>query len=221
MASVFKPVKKENVTIKIQNSILELIHKGVIQPGDKLPSERELCLELEVSRASLRESIEGLSSVGVLTKKNDGVYISENIGDVIRKPLNFLAQIHGFSIDELYETRICIETQIIRLVTARATPEDIRCLEEIVKMTDKASDTREKRIVSGEFHRALAEITHNRVLIAVFSGLYDLIQETKRDDTLESVSYHHVLLEQIKKRDPDAAAEAMKKHIEMVKEFSA
>lgn len=215
-----EPIKKTSISKMIQSQLVEMIRTGVIQPGAKLHSERDLCDRFCVSRTSLREAIGGLEAMGVLKKCSDGIYACENLSTIIYNPLNLLVKLQNVSFDELIEARIATESQIIAIATMKAAPQDLEKLEQIIELAEKAATEEECCYQAARFHRTLAELTYNSILICMFSVLYDILTEKRTGEYFKSSSYHRVLLDYMKKKDALGSAEAMKQHIKSIKEYT-
>src|SRR6056297_2092576 len=113
----FEPIQKNRISEQIIDQIYSLIISGNLKPGDKMPSERELSEQFEVSRNSIREAIRILEILGFLvSKRGDGTYItemSENIfEDYISKQNINIEHVKAY---ELIEARLMIEPKIVKL----------------------------------------------------------------------------------------------------------
>ena len=185
-------------------------------PGQKILSEREMCERFEVSRTSVREGIEGLCSTGILEKRSDGTYISNNFESILHRPFNLFININDISLEEVHEARVAIEVQNARLAARKATPEDLAKIKNILDKTESSDDHNERHALSALFHKAIAEATHNQILIASFSMIYEAIyQKTKHANTKASKG-HKDVYEAIASGDPIKAAQVMEAHLMQV-----
>ena len=101
------------VTARLITTIKELISSGTIPPGGKFPPERELAKELKVNRASLRQVMNVLEIMGVLTQRvGDGTYLSASSELILKEPLEFMVLIDDISPGELFETRSIVEPEL-------------------------------------------------------------------------------------------------------------
>lgn len=210
------PIRKTNIPKMIQNQIVKMIRDGVFKSGRRLPSERELCDEFEVSRTSVREAIEGLATSGIVEKRGDGAYVSGNLNMILSKPFKLMVELNGATIDDIFEARIAVECQNVRIAAKKATAEDLETLKSILDKTDMSSSLTEVRMHSANFHRKIAEMTHNPVLIAIFSVIYNIISENPRNKYTE-VDNHREIFEKIKSGDSDSAEEEMLEHLLLVR----
>lgn len=209
---VLQPVRKVNVSKLVQEQIIRYITSGELNPGDKLPSERAFCEKLEVGRSSVREAIEGLVVLGVLTKTSSGVYVRDYKNGILRESMKVLIDMQQVTAEELIEARIATESQIVRLATKKATPEDIRELEQIIASTDNAQTLDAVHAASAEFHYKLAQMTHNPILINMFCTLYEQINKFSRKN-YQTITTHVQILELIKAGDANGAEKAMVEHL--------
>ncbi|MGM9587781.1 MAG: FadR/GntR family transcriptional regulator [Candidatus Limivicinus sp.] len=205
-------MRKVNVSKLVQEQIICYITSGELNPGDKLPSERAFCEKLEVGRSSVREAIEGLVVLGVLTKTGSGVYVRDYKNGLLRESMNVLIDMQQVTADELIEARIATESQIVRLATKKATPEDIQELEQIIASTDNAQTLDAVHAASAQFHYKLAQMTHNPILINMFCTLYEQINKFPRKN-YQTITTHVHILELIKAGNADGAEKAMVDHL--------
>ena len=136
-----------------------LIERGELRPGDRLPAERELAVQLGVSRPSVRAGLRSLSAIGVLqTRHGAGTFITDGPPTLGSEPLSFLAALHGFTRDEMFEARRALEVGVAGLAAERATDEQIATIaEEITGMFAALDDPQAFLIHDIRFHRAVAE----------------------------------------------------------------
>jgi len=205
---MFKPIKHySNLSEGIVNQILEAINKGKLKSGDKLPSEREMCIMFSVSRTVIRDALKTLAGLGVVTIRHGmGTFINEVNGeeeDVSR--LASLLQISQGTIEELYQIREILESQAVFWCTQKATVKDLKELDDIISKAKKAIDTSKLPLLDAEFHLKIAEASGNRVLMRLMVNLLDLLGESRAKALLVpgrqklSVLEHEAILEAIKK----------------------
>ncbi|NLW25299.1 MAG: FadR family transcriptional regulator [Clostridia bacterium] len=219
---MFKPIKHySNLSEGIVNQILEAINKGKLKSGDKLPSEREMCIMFSVSRTVIRDALKTLAGLGVVTIRHGmGTFINEVNGeeeDVSR--LASLLQISQGTIEELYQIREILESQAVIWCTQKATVKDLKELDDIISKAKKALDTSKLPLLDAEFHLKIAEASGNRVLMRLMVNLLDLLGESRAKALLVpgrqklSVLEHEAILEAIKKGNEKLAQERMLLHL--------
>ena len=218
---LFKPVKKTRVYEEIVDKVKDMIEKGRLQSGEKLPGERELAEVFRVSRSSVREALRSLESQGFLeSRQGDGTYIA---GHPVESLVNPLASVIFTEKDgqmELFEMRRLFEPHLAYLAAERATEEEIAMMEQALFL-------QEEEIAKGEtgtdvdksFHYIMAKATKNKVLLRITDNMMDLLSES-RDRYLQvegrpekSMERHRQVLNAIKARDRRLAEQLMREHL--------
>src|SRR6187431_2029936 len=119
----------EGSTEQVVAFVRGLIDRGRLRPGDRLPAERELATQIGVSRPSVRAGLHALAAMGVVRSRHgSGTYIPDGPPLLGSEPLSFLAALHGFTRDEMYEARRILEVGAAGLAAERATPEQLATL---------------------------------------------------------------------------------------------
>ncbi|MDG4598234.1 MAG: GntR family transcriptional regulator [Candidatus Contendobacter sp.] len=227
----FETINPPKVSDAIVSQIEQLILEGVLKPGERLPPERELAQQLNVSRPSLREAITTLKSRGLLqSRRGGGNFVVDVIAPTLTDPLILLLQNHPKAMFDVLELRHALEEVAAYFAALRATDADreiLRCrfaaLEEI---QTGPREPQHDAIVDASFHLAIADASHNVALIHVMRGLFDLLlsnicRSLERLYTRES-SYsvihaqHQAILKGVLERDPDAARQAAHVHLSFV-----
>jgi DNA-binding FadR family transcriptional regulator len=166
-----------------------MIIQREMKPGDRLPTEKELTELFGVSRSTLREAMKFLRAENVVViRQGSGTFVSAGTG-IGEDPLGLNFTNQKNLLQNLFETRMLIEPQIAGLAVQKATSQDIRNLEYIVKEMDQievnSTVTAEMDV---QFHTAVAECTHNDVLIRVVPIINDSIRRSFEEtyDNMES-----------------------------------
>lgn len=172
------------VSDRVLQSLRHLIETQQMKVGDRLPAERKLCEQLGVSRSSLREAIQQLTSQGMLVSKvGAGTYLQQLPSSwsqhQIVQPLSELIDEDPAYRFDVQEARIILEGGTAWHAALRATPEDIQhirdCYDQITHFQSLGDDEQAAR-ADANFHLAIAEASHNLVLIQVMRGVFDLLQ---------------------------------------------
>ena len=117
---MLSPVKNLKIYELVMEQIKDLVKKGQLMSGDKLPSERELCEKLEVSRSSVREALKALQMLGLIESKHgEGNFIKENFEDSLLEPLSIVFLLLGSKNEEVLELRRVIEPEIAALAAKK------------------------------------------------------------------------------------------------------
>ena len=219
-----RPIVRESIAEMVAHRVLEMVKAGALKPGDQLPPERDLAASLNVSRPSVREAIRGLSILGVVrTRQGGGAYISKLDADALLGPLQFFISLEQVNIDELYDARSLVESNVARRAAERMTAQELQALETILEEQAGALDDSIAFRMSGyKFHEAIWEGARNAFLKRIGQSLNVMgLEFRKRASETQGVlqrSYrdHRQLLDALKARDPDAAAAAASRHMHNV-----
>ena len=222
------------VSDKVVQSLRMLIEEKNMQVGERLPAERKLCEQLGVSRSSLREALSQLTSMGMLVSKvGAGTYLQQlpvnwSQYQIVEPLSNLIDEDPAYRFD-VQEARTILEGGSAWYAAQRATKEDIekiRYYYDQITYFQSLGDDDHASNADAKFHLAIAEASHNLVLIQMMRGLFDLLQfnvvlgrrkvysEARRFDQLHD--QHFQVMDAIERHDPDAARDAVCGHIEFV-----
>ncbi|KJS23653.1 MAG: hypothetical protein VR72_00670 [Clostridiaceae bacterium BRH_c20a] len=227
---MFKPVTENHLCLsdKIVEQIKAMIISGELKPGDKLPSESELCDLFKVSRTSIREAVKILSGVGFLKiRRGLGIFVEElDVSYLINQISPILVQREDDLLD-IVRVRKLLETHAAAWAAENATLSDIGEMEAAV---NRSNDLVQSGLADGinlseenlKFHMILAKSTGSKVLYRIMQSLWDILAQA-RQVTVElpgrkeqSVEGHKKILEAIKSKNPEVAQQAMLYHLEAI-----
>jgi len=220
----FTIIKRESTLEVIVQQIKDQIKKGILKPGEKLPSERKLADLLGVSRASVREAIQALAFSGYLEViQGKGTYVLE-MSTKYDEIVNFFSGFSNYSLDSLMEARIMLEGEFARLAALNASQEEIDLIEKIFKEIDSSKDLNSFVVKDLEFHLTIAKATHNPFMNGLMKIIGEMLyKETQRiigmsgytrENTIETTRN---LVQAIKKRNAEQAKELMSEHIRNIR----
>ena len=178
----FKPVRAQRTFEEVVNQVRDQLAGGELVPGERLPSERELARQLNVSRSALREGLRTLEIAGIVELRKGrtgGAFITRGNPKVVSDSMADLLRLGDVSWTDLTEARIWIEEIIVRVACERATPEDHAALEENIRQAMELFEKGQlmkKTEVLIEFHNILARATGNPVLVMVTRMLTDTLR---------------------------------------------
>jgi GntR family transcriptional repressor for pyruvate dehydrogenase complex len=223
---IFKTIDTERhgtTSEEIISQLREMIHRGELRPGDRLPPERDLAKLLGVSRPTLRAGIRSLSAVGVLqSRQGAGTFVVKSEGPpaLDSNPLRLMASLHGFTSDEMFEARQSLEMAVAGLAAERATSDQMASLsEEITGMYASLDEPEQFLVHDMRFHQAVAAASGNRILTSLMNMvatiLFDVRKKTvqRAKDLKESAAMHREIYRAIRERDSEAARNAMHDHL--------
>ena len=216
-----QPIKRSSVAEQVARHLLELIRSGSVQPGQQLPTERELAASLQVSRPSVREALRGLQILGVVRmRQGGGIHVSSLDAIDMLQPLEVFLSLSPENFDALHEARLVIEAAIGRLACQRRNPE---FLEELRALVDRqetlTSDAIAFRASDIEFHRLLRKASGNPFLDRVSTFFFVLGTEYRHVHwetpgmLCRSLEDHREIIAAIEAGDASRAAAAMERHM--------
>jgi GntR family transcriptional repressor for pyruvate dehydrogenase complex len=223
-SSLIEPIKKTRIPEEIADRIRLLILDGTCPPGRPLPSERVLAERFRVSRGSIRDAFRMLEMIGLLeTRHGQGTFPHELTVDRLVAPLASILTYRRDLRDELMDVRRMFEPAVARMAALRATEEDLADLQRILDTQRRKLKTGQSAIVEDTaFHAVLARATRNRVIVRIMETLNDLLVESRtltlkqKGRPVRSVKGHEAVVAALVRRDPEAAAQAMREHIDQI-----
>jgi DNA-binding FadR family transcriptional regulator len=223
----YEAIQSERLYEKIVEQIQRRIMAGELKVGDQLPAERELAEQFRVSRTAVREAVRALSEKGFTqVRPGRGTFIINDTSQAVRDSLRMVMEMSlAEGTRDLVEMREIFEPEIAALAAARASEEQIVAMQEAVAEMDTSLAEAESFIEADlDFHLALAEASQNTLIPALIDSIVDLLREHRMrifrtDGGAQRGQFHHKqILEAIKRRDPQAAREAMRAHLRQVRE---
>jgi GntR family transcriptional repressor for pyruvate dehydrogenase complex len=207
----------------VVNHVRGLIETGTLQPGDKIPPEREFARTLKISRASLRTGIGYLAAMGVMKIRHGvGTFVADGPPDLGTASLSLIGALHGFQSWQMFEARIILESSLAALAAERGKEEQITALaEEVAEMFAAIDAPLDYLIHDVLFHRTIAKASGNPILAAVMetvtSSMYDKRRTTvqRATDLRESAEMHREIYRAIRAHNPLEARKLMEQHLRM------
>ncbi|MPZ82509.1 MAG: GntR family transcriptional regulator [Actinophytocola sp.] len=222
---LFSPVSLGRVSQVIVDQIRMLIHQGKLKPGDRLPSERELCSRFGVSRVTVREALRVLEAGGLVDIRvgaHGGAFVTTPTNARLGEGLADLLRLSPLTAAEVTEARMVFELGIVPMVVARATEADIAALREICERQKAAlKDDTYSMSLSAEFHTKVAACTHNtaiEMLVESFHG--PMLMSLKKAKTRAPLmgrkgsAEHARFVDAVADGDVDAATAIMREHLQ-------
>ncbi|QWV94770.1 FadR family transcriptional regulator [Geomonas oryzisoli] len=222
----FTPIKPKKVSTQIAEQIRSSILAGEFNPGEKLPPERELAELFGVSRPSVREALNILTSSGLVeTYQGGGTLVRSLVENSAAMPLTELIRIDGDRALDVIEVRKGMESWTAWYAATRALPEDIRRLEAVIEgMKKNLEDLKHSEDFDAHFHMLVARATHNVVWSHMMQSIFEAMQEFQRDvwravylteeDQRLLYNHHLKVYEMIRDRNAEGARDAMLEHLD-------
>jgi GntR family transcriptional repressor for pyruvate dehydrogenase complex len=220
-----KVISQKRISDEVFGQMKEHIISGEWAPGTKIPGELELASLFKVSRVSVRDAIQRLVGMGILSiHRGEGTYVSEVLPKDYFNTLLPVLMINGASLPEMLEFRAIIEIESARLASLRADEHDIgRMADSIANMEKYRGDDLKFAEEDLNFHIALAAATRNSVIVKVNAIIHDMLKIMMEKiigltGYEGGLYYHRRILEAVRKRDAQAAGELMREHIEVTRD---
>ncbi|GAB4391632.1 MAG: transcriptional regulator NanR [Kiloniellaceae bacterium] len=226
MPSDTDPISKRKLADEIQDRLIEVIRNGEIAPGDPLPSERELMKRFGVGRPAVREAMQTLHTMGLITiSHGERTRVSELSADVVLRQIDTVARLLLSSspenLEHLKEARRLFELGMVRQAAELADEADIAELRQLVEgQRAQLDDARAFIQADIAFHMKLAGISQNPIFLAVSEAMLswvfhyhsDLLHWSGQEEaTLEE---HGAIVDCIERKDPEGAAAALRTHLD-------
>ena len=210
---------------QVVRHVAVLIERGELKPGDRLSPERELAQQLGVSRPTVRAGLHALAAMGVTeSRQGAGTFITGGPPRLGAGPLSFLAALHGFTRDQVFEARKVLEVGAAGLAAERGHADRLAPMaEEVTGMFASLSEPQTFLVHDVRFHRAVAAASANPVLQALVEMVSSLVYETRRQtverahDLKESAEMHRRIYQAIRDRDPERARAEMTHHLDLAR----
>lgn len=217
----------DSVAQALEQRILE----GSLKPGDRLPSEREFAVTLGVSRPSLREAIQTLAVKGLLTTRHGGgTFVTDRLVAQFMDPWQQMLAGNPLLHRDLLEFRQMLESQAAALAADRATDVDVAALDAAhirLAQAYERDDLAEAIETDVAFHQAIAEASHNAMIVHLTTSLMRLMHghvstnleylHARPQRWGQLRAQHHAIWQAIRNHQPEAAAQAARGHIEFVR----
>lgn len=223
MPAIKKDKPETHRTMQVVNHIRKLIEDGTLQPGDKIPPEREFAQMLGISRASLRTGIGYLAAMGVMKVRHGvGTFVADGPPELGKSSFDLMGALYGFKPWQMFEARFILESHMAALAAERGKEEHHSALaEEVTEMYATFDKPSEYLIHDIAFHRTIARASGNPILAALMetitSALYDKRRKTaeRSRDLRESAELHREIYKAIRAHKPAEASRLMEKHLRM------
>jgi len=217
----FKPIKQSRVSGEVAEQLKQSILLGHFKAGDKLPSERDLAEQFQVSRIAIREALRCLENIGFVATRQGvtgGTFVTDLTFEHLSNAFVDLFLAEKISVPELIEVRVLVEPEIARLAPVRIDRKHTRLLKEAIEAEEvPVRSLTEDLDTKTSVHYILAEICGNHFLEALERSLMALTRRVVQTVDAEQpyihpAGMHRAVVEAVLARNPDAAAEAMRHH---------
>lgn len=228
----FLKVAPEKLSNAVVRQVEQLILRGILRPGERLPSERDLADKLGVSRPSLRDAIPDLAERGLLVSRaGSGIFVADVLGSAFSPALVDLFATHDEAVFDYIGFRRDIEGLAAGRAAVHGSETDLKVIDTILAKMEAAHQKRDpadEAQLDAEFHMAIIEASHNVIMLHMLRSMFDLLRQgvfynrqmmfknrMTRDQLLDQ---HRAINAGIQARDPDAARAAVAAHMAYVEQ---
>ncbi|MBC7146704.1 MAG: FCD domain-containing protein [Thioclava marina] len=228
----FQKIESEKLASAVVRQIEELILQGILRPGERLPSERELSDRLGVSRPSLREAVSELQEAGLLTTRaGAGIFVADVLDSAFSPALIRLFASNDQALFDYISFRRDMEGLAAERAAQCGSATDLQVIQTLFEQMEAAHSKRnpaEEAQLDAQFHMAIIEASHNVIMIHMMRAMFDLLAEgvfynrsimfRNRATRGKLLDQHRAMNEAIQRRDPAAARKAVAAHMNFVEE---
>lgn len=228
----FLKVTPEKLSNSVVRQIEQLILRGILRPGERLPSERDLADKLGVSRPSLRDAIADLAEHGLLVSRaGSGIFVAEVLGSAFSPALTQLFSTHDEAVFDYISFRRDIEGLAAERAASFGSETDLKLIDTIfgkMELAHQKRDPSDEAQLDAEFHMAIIEASHNVIMLHMLRSMFELLRQgvfynrqvmfrnrMTRDQLLDQ---HRAINATIQTRDPAAARAAVAAHMAYVEQ---
>jgi DNA-binding FadR family transcriptional regulator len=217
----FKPIRQIRISEVVAEQLKESILLGQFKDGDRLPPERELADAFQVSRVAIREALRTLENAGFIIIRQGatgGTFVTDLTFQQLSNAFLDLFLAEKISVPELYQVRLLFEPEVARLAATKVTGEYAKRLKEALQAEElPIKSLNEDAEIKAAVHLILAEMGGNRLFEALIRSLIVLTRKVilavePDAERMHPAGMHRPIVEAVLAKNPNKAAQAMKKH---------
>ncbi len=228
----FKKITSEKLSSAVSHQIEQLILRGILRPGERLPAERELAERLGVSRPSLREALSDLTEAGlVVSKAGSGIYVADVLGNAFSPALVRLFRTHDEAVFDYVAFRRDVEGLAAERAARHASDTDLKVIQALFDKMVEAHEKKDGELeaqLDSDFHLSIIEASHNVVMLHMMRSMYDLLRDgvfyNRQQMILQHISrsnlldQHRAMNDALQRRDSVGARAAVEAHLTYVQQ---
>lgn len=223
------PIKRVSLYEQVILAIQDMLRRGEVKVGERLPTEMELAASLGVSRNSVREALKVLAMAGVVeSTPGRGTFVRPEAAEAVLNPDGVLKVVRRASVQELMEVRITLEVEAAGLAARRASEEEVADLvqtwNELRKVVNEQGDWSDAGL---HHHFAIAELSGNELLVRLIESIGQELKTFRRvlvthpKNMAEQIRDHEEMVQAIVEHDEQRARDVMRRHLERTKQALA
>lgn len=218
---------RKSIVDKIVDNITNAIINGELKPGDKIPTEAELCESMGVGRNSVREAIKILEAYGVVhIRRAEGTFVNENYNSKMLYPILYGIILQKDSLKQMIELRTVIEVGVLQVALSKLNEEKLNAIEDALKQLEKSvysPEANSKEIFDADvkFHSEIVGVTENVMLESICNYIDKITRQSRRlaiNQVLELkaedkfLALHQNMVELLKEKDVNLISEVVEEH---------
>lgn len=223
-----RPIARTRAHEEVARQLQDLMQQGVLRSGDRLPPERELATRFGVSRATIRQALSVLQATGLIESRiGDGTFARAAATELSVTDLAGVLRSAQATLTDQLELRRLVEPQVAGLAAERASDGELEDLRGHIALQEvRAAQGLPFIEEDSAFHLGIARATKNALLVKMVEGIHELLRDSREHSqraaggTGASLEGHRRIYEAIRKRDGEAAYDAMLAHILNVERLS-
>lgn len=227
---MFSPIKNTKVYEQVIIQIKDMIDKGTLKKGDRLPSERSLVEQLMVSRASIREALRALEVIGLIDcKQGEGNYIKASFQDNLFEPLSIMFMLEDSNPEAIWELRKILEVEAAGLAAKKITDEQLKELKMITQRFNNCENEDFNVKIDKEFHYKIAECSGNVLIFNILKTVSTLVDHfivdarklilAEQGNKEILFAQHYEVYLAVEKHSSEAARKAMREHLDFANAY--
>lgn len=227
---MFTPVKNTKVYEQVIEQIKEMIVSGQLKKGDRLPPERDLVEQLQVSRTSIREAIRALQIIGLVEcRQGGGNFIKESFENSLFEPLSIMFVLQNSRPEEILELRKIVEVGTAMLAAEKIEESELKEIEVILEQMKRSSDEELNAKLDKELHYKIAYASKNFLVVSILSAVSSLVDSfikdarnmilKQKENKEVLIEHHEKLYKALLAHDKNKAAEVMRKHLDFIVDY--
>lgn len=227
---MFNPIRNTKVYEQVVDQIRKMIEDGTLKKGDKLPSERSLVEQLQVSRASIREALRALEVIGLIEcRQGEGNYIKASFQDNLLEPLSIMYMLEGSNPKDIWELRKIMEVEAAGLAAKRITESQLKELNKILLSFRNCEDEAVNAEIDKQFHYKIAECSGNVLIFNILRTVSDIVEDFivdirriilhEKENKEVLFKQHQEIYSAIERGSSGDARKAMREHLDYANEY--
>ncbi len=212
------------ISDEVIHRMRDLIARGVIPAGSKLPPERDLVEALGISRPTLRQALRALQILGVIqSRQGSGSYVAASTTEMLKVPLQFALALKQVGTTDLLETRVALEVKMAEMAAQRRNAQDLNAMREALSDMQRTMGSPDDYcLFEIRFHECVIQAAHNAVMGTIMEMLSPFLRESRMKtvkllkDYSKSYQSHLDVFLAIEQGDSTAAFQAMDHHFAII-----